>query len=158
MPGTTTEWGSRDRDAEIRRLQAEGDELLACWNERLRLAALNLSEADYAEQWTAWVEARPVIAGTGDWIADQGYAEPTRQRAIWDLSAAISAAARAQSLSPEQIAERTFVPIEIVNRAMRGGRDVRIWDLLWMLARIGKRVRISIEDAETGEIFVDRGR
>jgi len=158
-PGTAPEWQARDRDAEIRRLQAEGDELLACWNERVRLATFNLSEADYAERWNAWVDDRPAIfITTGDWIADFGYAEPTRMRAVWDLSAAIGAAARAQSLSPEQISERTFVPIKIVNRALRGGRDLRLWDLMWIVARLGKRVTISIEDAETGEIFVDRGQ
>lgn len=149
--GIAREWRTLDPMEEFDRLMAEGERLREDWEERKRLAALMLSEDDYAAAWEAWQESRPHRSYDLYW--DGGYVEPITMKLKHQITARIAQVMEERGLTDADVAKKAKIWVKDIEKIRRGMvRDTEVYDLLWILSRIGQRLYIEPVDDEDGGI------
>lgn len=151
--GTAREWRTRDPVQETARLIEESKWLENQWIERKRLAALQLSEADYAASWEAWQDIQPPQKYDIYW--DGGYLEPIAMKIKHRISSWISNAMQDREIDDATAAKMAKVhPHEI--ELMRRGivRHFEVYDLIWVASRLGMCVKFDTFDHEDGGIWI----
>jgi predicted XRE-type DNA-binding protein len=97
-----------------------------------------------------------VVAGSGNFLADRGYADPEETRIKYLMCNQIAVIADDRNWSHVKVAEVTGLPQSEVSRIVNGNvSDVSVWVLMRALNSLGQNILIefSSASADVGQVF-----
>ncbi len=93
----------------------------------------------------------PVI-GSGNFLADRGYADPDEARCKFQLANQIALIVQDQTLRQVDVCRMTGLKQPDVSKIVNGNvSGFSVWRLLQVLKGLGENVTISVEAANAGE-------
>ena len=96
-------------------------------------------------------EDRPVL-GSGNFLADRGYADPDEARVKFQLANQIALLMEDHGLRQARVCELTGLKQPDVSKIVNGNvSGFSVWRLLQVLRGLGERVTISVEAPDAGE-------
>ncbi len=92
------------------------------------------------------LEDTPPVIGSGNFLADQGYAEPDETRVKFRLANEIALLIERHGLLQSEVCEMTGLRQPDVSKIANGNvAGFSVWRLLQVLKGLGQKVTISVE-------------
>jgi len=98
------------------------------------------------------------VVGSGNFLADRGYADPDETRVKYLMCNEIAVMADRMGLTQAKVAELAGIAQPDVSRIVNGNvKDYSVWRLMRILNSLGKDVMLEFSDSEhgRGQVFTN---
>lgn len=105
---------------------------------------------------TSDADADDFVVGSGNYLADRGYADPEETRLKFLMCNQIAVIADQRGWTQSKVAEVTGLAQSDVSRIVNGNvKDYSVWRLMRALNNLGQNILVEFSDAgaEVGQVF-----